>query len=63
MSANRPLPLAQAGLLLRRTYHQIRAMLLRGELRGGRDAMGRYYVEADAVRQYRRRTGKESRSL
>lgn len=46
------LSLARAALRLRLTYHQVRAMLLRGELKGGQDRNGRYYVDAlDVERQ------------
>jgi len=43
------LSLARAALRLRLTYHQVRAMLLRGELRGGQDRNGHYYVDASDV--------------
>jgi hypothetical protein len=43
------LSLARTALRLRLTYHQVRAMLLRGELRGGQDPNGRYYVDASDV--------------
>ncbi len=43
------LTLAEAALELRLTYHQVRAMVLRGTLKGGRDELGRYYVEARAI--------------
>jgi hypothetical protein len=56
-----PITLAEAALALGRTYHQVRAMVLRGELGGGRDRTGRYYVERTALRaavaKLRRRTG------
>jgi len=57
------LSLADAALRLRLTYHQARALLLRGELKGGRDDMGRYYVEARSVGRYaRRRVGRGGRA-
>lgn len=37
-------PLAEAALRLGLTYHLARAKLLSGELPGGRDEFGRYYV-------------------
>lgn len=46
------LSLARTALRLRLTYHQVRSMLLRGELRGGQDENGRFYVESAAVEQY-----------
>jgi len=49
------LPLADAALRLQLTYHQVRALVLRGTLRGGRDELGRFYVEAQAVRQLQRK--------
>jgi hypothetical protein len=57
-----PMPLAEAALALGRTYHQVRALVLRGDLKGGRDRAGRYYVERAAVqaavrRQRRARRG------
>ena len=54
MSTNR-LPLADAALRLQLTYHQVRALVLRGALRGGRDDLGRFYVDAQAVRQLERK--------
>ncbi len=38
------LPLSEAALRLGLTYHQVRERLLRGELPGGRDEFGRFYV-------------------
>ena len=43
------IPLSEAALRLGLTYHQVRQRLFRGELPGGRDQYGRFYVEADAV--------------
>ena len=54
MSTNR-LPLADAALRLQLTYHQVRALVLRGTLRGGRDELGRFYVDTQAVRQLQRK--------
>lgn len=50
-----PVSLAEAALALHLTYHQVRALVLRGELRGGRDRSGRYYVEGAALRAALRR--------
>lgn len=48
------LPLTDAALRLGLTYHQVRAMVLRGELKGGRDEYGRFYVvAADVLRAER----------
>jgi hypothetical protein len=46
------LSLARAALRLSLTYHQVRALVLRGDLRGGQDASGRFYVEAEDVERY-----------
>lgn len=43
------LSLSRAALRLSLTYHQVRAMLLRGDLQGGQDENGRYFVYAEAV--------------
>ena len=43
------IPLSEAALRLGLTYHQVRQRVLRGELPGGRDQYGRFYVEADAL--------------
>ena len=40
------LSIAQAGLRLGLTYQQVRAKLLAGELEGGEDDKGRFYVLA-----------------
>lgn len=47
------LPLAFAALKLSLTYHQVRAKVLRGEIRGGCDEHGRYYVEAQEIERLR----------
>lgn len=39
------LSLADYGLREGLTYHQVRARLLRGELKGGRNEFGHFYVE------------------
>ena len=43
------LSLAQAALRLGCTYDQVRRMVLRGELAGGQDEAGRWYVVAEAI--------------
>jgi hypothetical protein len=55
MRPSDPATLAEAALALGRTYHQVRAMVLRGELKGGRDRAGRFYVERAALRATVRR--------
>jgi hypothetical protein len=56
-----PVSLAEAALALGLTYHQVRALVLRGELRGGRDRSGRYYVETTALRAMVRRQRRSPR--
>jgi hypothetical protein len=58
------LSLAHAGLQLGLTYHQVRSLLLRGELAGGLDENGHYWVDAAAVARQlpRRPRGARSRS-
>jgi hypothetical protein len=41
--------LADAALQLELTYQKARGRVLSGELRGGRDAFGRWYVEAKSL--------------
>ena len=55
--------LAEAALRLRLTYHQVRALVLRGQLKGGRDDLGRFYVDArdlDRARRQGKRAGRQS---
>jgi hypothetical protein len=42
-------PLSLAALMLRKTYHRVRELVMRGELPGGRDARGHWYVERSAL--------------
>lgn len=45
------LPLSEAGLRLGCTYQQVRTLVLKGELRGGRDEFGRFFADmADVER-------------
>ena len=46
------LTIARTALRLRLTYHQARALLLRGHLRGGLDENGHFYVDASDVERY-----------
>jgi hypothetical protein len=55
MPASRQLPLAVAAHRLGKTYHQLRAMVLRRDLRGGQDDQGRWYADAAAVARLQRR--------
>jgi hypothetical protein len=61
MRPSNPVTLAEAALALGRTYHQVRALVLRGELRGGRDRAGRFYVERAALRVAVRRQRRSPR--
>ena len=56
-----PLPLAEAALSLGLTYHQVRALVLKGALKGGRDRNGRFFVERAALRKAIRRYRQSSR--
>jgi hypothetical protein len=55
MAPSPTLTLAEAGLRLGLSYHQIRGRLLQGELKGGRDSSGRYYVHRASVEAAQRR--------
>ena len=44
MARSHRLSLADYALREGLTYHQVRARLLRGELKGGKDELGRYYI-------------------
>ncbi len=50
--ASQRIPLADAGLRTGQTYHQIRNLLLSGEVRGGRDAFGRLFVHLDDLKRW-----------
>jgi hypothetical protein len=51
--------LSKAALLLRKTYHQVRALVLSGRLKGGVDDAGRWYVDGrDLKRQVRQALAK-----
>lgn len=52
MGGGTRVPLTEAALKLELTYHQVRALVLRGELAGGRDEYGHWYVSAAAVRRF-----------
>ena len=47
----RKLSIAQAGTALRRSYNQILRLLMLGQLKGGQDEHGRWYVDADDVQR------------
>lgn len=44
-------PISEAARQLGLDYQQCRAQLLKGVLSGGRDAFGRLYVDASAIRK------------
>ena len=54
---SRRIPLADAALRSRLTYHQIRNLLLSGEIRGGRDAFGRLFVYLDELKHWAEKRG------
>lgn len=53
--------LTDAALRLQLTYHQVRALVLRGALRGGRDELGRFYVDARALHRFQRKSRRRGR--
>jgi hypothetical protein len=48
------IPLADAAYRLSMTYHQARALVLKGELKGGRDEFGRFFVERADLERLRK---------
>jgi hypothetical protein len=52
-------PLSEAALKLGKTYHQVRAMVLKGDLAGGVDGDGRWFVRVAALRRFERKRGPE----
>jgi hypothetical protein len=48
------IPVTAAALKLGITYHKCRALLLSGELLGGRDEFGRLFVDSRAVERAKR---------
>jgi hypothetical protein len=58
------IPITEAALRLSLSYQQVRHRILTGQLRGGRDQFGRFYVEAAEIERLLRQaatlaTGKE----
>jgi hypothetical protein len=51
----RRLPLSEAAIRLGRDYQQVRRLVLRGTLAGGRDEFGRLYVDEESVDRFIRR--------
>lgn len=60
MTGDTRVPLAEAALQLKRTYHQVLALVLRGDLAGGRDRFGHWYVKAAALRRLRAARGSKA---
>lgn len=56
---NARIPLADAALRLGQSYWRTRDSLLRGDLTGGRDNRGRFYVESSSVERLLRRRARE----
>lgn len=50
----RKLTIAEAGTELRKTYNQVLRLVMLGRLEGGRDAQGRWWVDAKGLERYRR---------
>lgn len=42
-------PITVAGMQLRLSYWAVRDRVMRGELKGGKDAFGRLYVDGEAL--------------
>lgn len=55
-------PLSQAAFRLGRTYHQVRAMVLKGNLDGGVDDRGRWFVRVAALRRLERKLARRGAS-
>jgi hypothetical protein len=49
------IPIADAAVRLKMTYQQVRSLVLRRELKGGRDQFGHWYVDAASVTRFLRR--------
>ena len=47
-------PLSVAALELRKTYHRVRELVMLGDLPGGRDEHGHWYVERAALDRAKR---------
>lgn len=45
------IPLAEAAFRLRLSYHQVRTLVLRGELEGGHDESGHWFVTREGVQR------------
>lgn len=56
------LGMMDAALQLRVSYDVVRRMVLVGQLEGGKDEHGRWYVEASSLDEYRRNSATESQA-
>jgi hypothetical protein len=54
------LGIMEAALQLRVSYDVLRRMVLVGQLEGGKDEHGRWYVDASSLDEYRRTSATES---
>ena len=52
MSGSDRIPIADAAYRLAMTYHQVRTLLFRRKLRGGKDEFGRFYVDARDLERF-----------
>ena len=52
-----------AALQLRISYDVVRRMVLVGQLEGGKDEHGRWYVNASSLDEYRRNSAADSQAL
>ena len=46
---NNHVPISVAAFRLGMTYHQVRAQVLQGRIKGGKDDFGRFYVDSRDV--------------
>lgn len=60
---NARVPITEAAIRLSMTYHQVRNQLLRGELKGGRDEFGRFYVDFEDIKRKQRQQRSRARAL
>jgi hypothetical protein len=51
MEPNDRIPLAEAAFCLKLTYHQVRALVLRGDLEGGQDELGHWFVTREGLQR------------
>ena len=46
------IPLSEGAFRLAMTYHQVRAQVLQGRIKGGKDEFGRFYVDARDLERF-----------